>query len=230
MCRSAYSLDQFPILQQRPLILDIITSRPCLDLVSKPLQLLDLTLEVIFLLLLLGSICGLFDLLVDRLEFCNAFGDLLEAFIDFLLELPLRHRRWRRGVIAVVGLVLNSWCRVHGSGCEYRIFGPMRGAMTDTGRVEDADVGTRNFTRSPVWRVNIVSARSFGEVEAASAFEVRAFWIGSLTTDPWWHCLQDAALKPGECLFKVPLNTSQSNIDPNLCQLMVHKVWFSLNY
>jgi hypothetical protein len=56
------------------------------------------------------------------------------------------------------------------------------------------NVGTGNFTRGSVWRVNIVSARSFGMVEAASALEVRAFWIGSLRSLVALSCSMRLAL------------------------------------
>ncbi len=80
------------------------------------MQLLNLTLEIIFLLLFLSSIRGLLDLLVDRLELRNAFGDFLEALIDFLLELSLRHRVSRRGAVGRVGSLSGNWRCVHGSG------------------------------------------------------------------------------------------------------------------
>lgn len=73
------------MIQQRSLVLDVVTCGPCLDLISQSLQLLDFTFEVIFELLLLGDVIRLFNLFVDGFEFSNALGHFLEALVDFLL-------------------------------------------------------------------------------------------------------------------------------------------------
>lgn len=43
---AAHRLYQPPIVHQRRLVLDICVTQPCLDLISHPLQLLDLRLEI----------------------------------------------------------------------------------------------------------------------------------------------------------------------------------------
>lgn len=47
-CDCTYRLYQFAVLCQRLLVLDIVARQPCLDLVTQPLQLLDLCLELGF--------------------------------------------------------------------------------------------------------------------------------------------------------------------------------------
>lgn len=65
MGHNTYGFDQLPLLHEWPLVLNIIAGGPCLDLIAKPLQLLDLSLKVVLELLLLRGICRLFYLLVD---------------------------------------------------------------------------------------------------------------------------------------------------------------------
>lgn len=81
---SIYRLDELPLILQRFLVLDIILTRPALDFVSTPLQLLDLLFERVLQLLLLRRICRLSELFVDALEQLHSFGDFLE-----LLQLSL---------------------------------------------------------------------------------------------------------------------------------------------
>ena len=91
-CRGpTYGLNQLPVVQQRLLVLDVARGSPCLDLVSRPLQLLDFLLQRILQLLLLRLIGRDLNLLVNALEGRDAFGDLLEALVDLLLELALCH-------------------------------------------------------------------------------------------------------------------------------------------
>ena len=79
------------VLYQGRLVLDFVSGRPCLDLVARSLQLLDFPLEVVLKLVLLRCILGGVDLLVDAIELFDAFVDLLEGLVDFLLRLSRRH-------------------------------------------------------------------------------------------------------------------------------------------
>lgn len=106
---SIYRLDELPLILQRFLVLDIILTRPALDFVSTPLQLLDLLFERVLQLLLLRRICRLSELFVDALKQLHSFGDFLEllqlsladisgsripghaCLVDLLLQLPLGH-------------------------------------------------------------------------------------------------------------------------------------------
>ena len=51
-----YRLDKLPLLEQGLLIFDLIARGPCLDLITLPLQFLDLALQGIFELFLLGLV------------------------------------------------------------------------------------------------------------------------------------------------------------------------------
>lgn len=73
-----HRLNQFPLFQQRFFVLDVILAGPPLDLVTRPLQLLDLLLESIFQFILLRSIRGLCEFVVDSVERLNAFCDSFE--------------------------------------------------------------------------------------------------------------------------------------------------------
>lgn len=58
----AYLFDELSVVHEGALVLDVVGGDPCLDLVAKPLQLLDLLLEVGLVLLLLVYIRRGFDL------------------------------------------------------------------------------------------------------------------------------------------------------------------------
>ncbi len=77
-------LDELPMLQQGRLVLNVAAGSPCLNLVAQPLQLLNLTLQIVFELFLLGLVGCLLDLVVDGLELSHAFGHLLEALVHLL--------------------------------------------------------------------------------------------------------------------------------------------------
>lgn len=83
--------NQFPVVDQRLLVLDIVGCGPCLNAISIALQLLDLLLQRVLELLLLCGIRRRVNLLVDVLEGLHAFGDLLEAFVDLYRKLPSCH-------------------------------------------------------------------------------------------------------------------------------------------
>ena len=89
--RATDRLYQLPLLEERFLVLDLVARRPCFDLVSLSLELLDLPLQRVFELVLLRRVAGLMDLLERRLERLNPFPDPLEAFVNLLLQLSLRH-------------------------------------------------------------------------------------------------------------------------------------------
>ena len=86
-----YLLYLLPLLQQWRFVFDFISSRPCLDLVTKSLKLLDFPFEVVLQLVLLSSIGGGVNFLVDAVELLYAFGDLLEGLVDLLLCFPGSH-------------------------------------------------------------------------------------------------------------------------------------------
>ena len=89
--RAPYCLDELPVVQQRLLVLDLGHGGPRLNLVPRPLQLLDLLLQLVFELLLLRGIARLHNLLVYVLKRRDAFCDFLEAFVNLLLEFPCGH-------------------------------------------------------------------------------------------------------------------------------------------
>ena len=80
-----------PVFHQGTLVLDFVPGRPCLDLVARSLQLLDFSLEVVLKLVLLRCVLGGVDLLVYPIELFDAFVNLLEGLIDFLLRLSRCH-------------------------------------------------------------------------------------------------------------------------------------------
>ena len=65
-------LDQLPRVRQRPLVLDVRVGDPCLDIVTIPLQLLDLRLELRLELLLLVLVLRAIDLFPDLVEDLHA--------------------------------------------------------------------------------------------------------------------------------------------------------------
>ena len=91
LVNSTYILDEFPLLQERFLILDLIAGSPRLYLVSVPLKLLNFAFERVLELFLLGGIGSLLNLIVDTFEGLNPLSDLFVALIDLLLQLPCRH-------------------------------------------------------------------------------------------------------------------------------------------
>ena len=77
-----YQLYQPPVLHQRALVLDVVAAQPRLNLISHPLELLDLRLQVILELVLgrrVGRVAELFEGLFERFD---ADGDLLERLVD----------------------------------------------------------------------------------------------------------------------------------------------------
>lgn len=88
---STYILDEFPLLQERFLILDLIAGSPRLYLVSVPLKLLDFAFERVLQFFLLGGIGSLLNFVVDALKGLDSLSNLFIALIDLLLQFPLRH-------------------------------------------------------------------------------------------------------------------------------------------
>ena len=84
-------LNKLPMLHERFLVLYFISRSPGFNLVSMPLELLNLPLEVVFKLLLLGSIGGLLYLVEDPFECLYTFSDLFESLVNILLKFSLRH-------------------------------------------------------------------------------------------------------------------------------------------
>ena len=78
-----YQLNQPPILHQRALILDVIAAAPRLDLVSHPLQLFDLRLEIILQLVFRRGIGGVTELFKRLFKDLDADSDLFKGFVDF---------------------------------------------------------------------------------------------------------------------------------------------------
>ena len=87
----AHCLNCSSLLQQRTLILHFISGRPRLDLIAKPLQLLDFALQVVLELIALGGIVRRPDLLVYPFESLNPFCDLFKGLFNLLLRFPGRH-------------------------------------------------------------------------------------------------------------------------------------------
>lgn len=75
--------DELPKLHKLTLVLDVRVGQPSLDLISQPLEFLDLGLEVVFTFFLLGRVGGSHHLVVDGLEELDALLDLLERLVDF---------------------------------------------------------------------------------------------------------------------------------------------------
>lgn len=70
-------LYQLPVLHQGGLVLDLSRGEPCFYLISQPLQLLDLLLQVLLILLLLVGVGGVVDLLPGLLELLHPLSHLL---------------------------------------------------------------------------------------------------------------------------------------------------------
>ena len=77
-----HRLDVLPLLGEDSLVVDGARGDPCLDLVSQPLQLLDLLLEVLLVLLLLVRVRRIPHLLEVLLELVGSFHHLLQAPVD----------------------------------------------------------------------------------------------------------------------------------------------------
>ena len=75
--RTAYRLDEFPILKQLGLVLNVATRNPCLNLITQSLQLLYLSLEVGLQFLFLSLVCRRLHFVVDALKELYTFRDLL---------------------------------------------------------------------------------------------------------------------------------------------------------
>src|SRR4051812_26928268 len=102
----AYFFYLLPFLQQRPLVFHLVPSGPCLDLIAKSLELLDLSLQIVFELVFLCSVCRRVDFLVDAIEGLYPLRDLFEGFVDFLLSLPRSHgcNSWGATGVCEVGV------------------------------------------------------------------------------------------------------------------------------
>lgn len=88
---SAHCFYGSPLFQQWAFVLDLISGSPCLDLISKPLQFLDLSFKIVFKLVSLGSIAGASDLLIYPFKGLYALTDLLEGLVNFLLRFSGSH-------------------------------------------------------------------------------------------------------------------------------------------
>lgn len=91
LVNSTYILDEFPLLQERFFVLDLIARSPRLYLVSMPLKFLDFAFERILEFFLLGGIGSLLDFVVDTFKGLDSLSDLFIALVDLLLQFPLRH-------------------------------------------------------------------------------------------------------------------------------------------
>jgi hypothetical protein len=76
-------LNQLPVVQQGGLVLNVIVGYPSLDLVTQPLELLNLRLEIRLQLLFLRLVRRVLHLFVDAFELLNTFGDPLQCPVDF---------------------------------------------------------------------------------------------------------------------------------------------------
>ena len=79
----SYSFDELSVLQQGALVFDLARLDPGLDLVSEPLQLLDLLLEIRFVLLLLVAVGSIVDFLPDVFKKFHTFSDFFQTAVNF---------------------------------------------------------------------------------------------------------------------------------------------------
>ena len=96
LINSTYILDEFPLLQERFFVLDLIAGSPRLYLISMALKFLDFALERVLQFFLLRGIGSLLNFVVYALEGLNSLSNLFVAFIDLLLQFPLRHGSGRQ--------------------------------------------------------------------------------------------------------------------------------------
>lgn len=78
-----YRFDQLSVIHEDALIFDFRRGDPALDLISKPLQLLDLLFEICLIFFFLVAVGGIVDLLPDVLERLHTFCHLFKTAINF---------------------------------------------------------------------------------------------------------------------------------------------------
>lgn len=81
-----YRLDELSVVQKSGLVFNVITRDPGLDLITEPLQFLDLRLQVSLQLLLLRLVCRRLHLVVYTLKQLDTLRYLLKGAVDFGYE------------------------------------------------------------------------------------------------------------------------------------------------